>query len=209
MKKFLSILLAIALFPSIASAQSAISQLEKMSGQKINRSYPPIWSGSKSSSVSSSAMGMAMGLIGNVLGNILSTTSSTSSTSSTSAYTPSSPSLSAAPVIEEYLKAEDRTMDYPVKDAGVEGLKMFMRYPAAHDEGWALQMGYTNESEISRDAIIVYQEKVGRNGTPVTKVLRTGFPGNHIGAPITTPVVHGNYKDDATPRYRILAIYCQ
>lgn len=209
MKKFLSILLSIALLPSLASAQSAISQLEKMSGQKINRSYPPIWSGSKSSSVSSSAMGMAMGLIGNVLGNILSTTSSTSSTSSTSAYTPSSPSFSAAPVIEEYLKAEDKTMDYPVTDAGVEGLKMFTRYPAAYDEGWSLQMGYTNESEISRDAIIVYQEKVGRSGTPVTKVLRTGFPGNHLNTPITTPVVHGNYKDDATTRYRILAVYCQ
>lgn len=100
-------------------------------------------------------------------------------------------------------------MDYPVTDVGVEGLKMFTRYPAAYDEGWSLQMGYTNESEISRDAIIVYQEKVGRSGTPVTKVLRTGFPGNHLNAPITTPVVHGNYKDDATTRYRILAVYCQ
>ena len=117
--------------------------------------------------------------------------------------------LPTAPVIEEYLKAEDKTMDYPVTDAGVEGLKMFTRYPAAYDEGWSLQMGYTNESEISRDAIIVYQEKVGRSGTPVTKVLRTGFPGNHLNTPITTPVVHGNYKDDATTRYRILAVYCQ
>ena len=207
MKKFFSILLAIALLPSLANAQSAISQLEKMSGQKINRSYPPIWSGSTSSSGSSSAMGMAMGLIGSVLGDILSTASSTSSTS---AYTPSSgQSLPTAPVIEEYLKAEDRSLDYPVEDAGVEGLKMFLRYPATYDDGWFLQMGYTNESEISRDAIIVYQEKVGRNGTPVTKVLRTGFPGNHLGAPITTPVVHGNYKDDATTRYRILAVYCQ
>ncbi len=60
---------------------------------------------------------------------------------------------------------------------------MFLRYPATYDDGWFLQMGYTNESEISRDAIIVYQEKVGRNGTPVTKVLRTGFPGNHLGVP--------------------------
>ena len=46
----------------------------------------------------------------------------------------------------------------------MEGLKMFLRYPATYDDGWFLQMGYTNESEISRDAIIVYQEKVGRNG---------------------------------------------
>lgn len=147
-------------------------------------------------------MGMAMGLIGSFLGEML-------STPSTPAYTPSSPALPTAPVIEEYLKAEDKTMDYPVTDAGVEGLKMFTRYPAAYDEGWSLQMGYTNESEISRDAIIVYQEKVGRSGTPVTKVLRTGFPGNHLNTPITTPVVHGNYKDDATTRYRILAVYCQ
>ena len=137
---------------------------------------------------------MAVGLIGSFLGNLLSTPS-TSSTPSTPAYTPSSPSQPAAPVIEEYLKAEDRSLDYPVEDAGVEGLKMFLRYPATYDDGWFLQMGYTNESEISRDAIIVYQEKVGRNGTPVTKVLRTGFP--------------GNYKDDATTRYRILAVYCQ
>lgn len=147
-------------------------------------------------------MGMAIGLIGSFLGDML-------STPSTPAYTPSSPSLPTAPVIEEYLKAEDKTMDYPVTDAGVEGLKTFTRYPAAYDEGWSLQMGYTNESEISRDAIIVYQEKVGRSGTPVTKVLRTGFPGNHLNTPITTPVVHGNYKDDATTRYRILAVYCQ
>lgn len=202
MKKFLFTLLAIALCASMASAQSAIGQLQNMTGQKINRSHPPMWSGSTSSSSSSLAMGMAMGLIGSFLGDML-------STPSTPAYTPSSPSLPTAPVIEEYLKAEDKTMDYPVTDAGVEGLKMFTRYPAAYDEGWSLQMGYTNESEISRDAIIVYQEKVGRSGTPVTKVLRTGFPGNHLNTPITTPVVHGNYKDDATTRYRILAVYCQ
>ena len=147
-------------------------------------------------------MGMAVGIIGSFLGDILTAPSA-------SAYTQSSPSLPAAPVIEEYLKAEDRTTEYPVMDDGVEGLKLFTRYPATYDDGWSLQMGYTNESGISRDAIIVYQEKVGRNGTPVTKVLRTGFPGNQIGAPITTPVVHGNYKDDATTRYRILAVYCQ
>ena len=208
MKYFFSILLAIALCAPMASAQSAIGQLQNMTGQKINTSHPPMWSGSTSSSSSSPAMGMAVGLIGSFLGNLLSTPS-TSSTPSTPAYTPSSPSQPAAPVIEEYLKAEDRSLDYPVEDAGVEGLKMFLRYPATYDDGWFLQMGYTNESEISRDAIIVYQEKVVRNGTPVTKVLRTGFPGNHLGAPITTPVVHGNYKDDATTRYRILAIYCQ
>jgi hypothetical protein len=203
MKKIYLLFAFLLLLPLCSRAQSAIGQLEHMSGGSISRSGASSWSGSSGWSSVGSIVG---GLLGNMLTSVLSENSDSGDPSAEAPAAPAAPA--AAPVMNLSKKAPDTIIAAPCEST-IEGCGVYSRYPIPEEEGWSLEMGFSNESETSRDAIIVYQEKTGPQGEIRTKIMRTGLPGGRKNESLGLPGAMGSYggsNDGTTTRYKILYV---
>lgn len=159
-----------------ANAQSAISQLEQMSGTKINRpSHHNDFFGSFSQGLLGILLDSAMGEVQAAVTDLLS---------------PSKPEpAQVQEPFREHYPAEARVAE-PIAphitescpptiiSGGKEGCTFDASYPVPGDEGWFLEYRKTNETPVDHDFTVVYWEKEGINGVPQLKVMRSGFPQN-------------------------------